>query len=92
MERRFSTAHLQSSVIPNAALLYFEPESEVDRKGLDDYIEYLDVRERVGLVLEGDLRIILVPPCDYGRTQVGYLGRSLLGFVQFAYPPQQCTS
>lgn len=86
VERRFNILHLQTFVRPDASILYFEPEEETDRSGFDDFIEYLNKRTRAGLALEGQLRFIFIPPCDYTRTQVEYQGRSLLGVVQNAYP------
>lgn len=86
VERRFNILHLQTFVRPDASILYFEPEEESDRSGFDDFIEYLNKRTRAGLALEGQLRFIFIPPCDYTRTQVEYQGRSLLGVVQHAYP------
>ncbi|PXF47044.1 hypothetical protein BWQ96_03234 [Gracilariopsis chorda] len=87
VERRFSIVHLQTFALHDAAVLYFEPESEADRHGFDEFIEYLSQRARAGLALEAERRFVLFPPCDYGRIQLGYHGRSLLGFVQYAYPP-----
>lgn len=87
VERRFNILHLQTFVLPDASILYFEPESESDKSGFDDFIEYLNKRTRAGLALEDQRRFIFIPPCDYTRTQVEYQGRSLLGVVQNAYPP-----
>lgn len=42
---------------------------------------------RAGLALEGDRRIIFIPPCDYSRNVLGYDGNGLLGIVQHSYPP-----
>lgn len=87
VERRFNILHLQTFVLPDASVLYFEPESEDDKSGFDDFIDYLNKRTRAGLALEDQRRFIFIPPCDYTRTQVEYQGRSLLGVVQNAYPP-----
>jgi hypothetical protein len=87
VERRFNILHLQTFVLPDASVLYFEPETEDDRAGFNDFIEYLTKRTRAGLALEDQRRFIFIPPCDYTRTQVGYNGLSLLGVVQNAYPP-----
>lgn len=87
VERRFNILHLQTFVLPDASVLYFEPEEESDRVGFDDFIEYLNKRTRAGLALEDQRRFIFIPPCEYTRTQVEYQGRSLLGVVQNAYPP-----
>jgi hypothetical protein len=87
VERRFNILHLQTFVLPDASVLYFEPETEDDRAGFNDFIEYLTKRTRAGLALEEQRRFIFIPPCDYTRTQVGYNGLSLLGVVQNAYPP-----
>lgn len=87
VERRFNILHLQTFVLPDASVLYFEPEQESDKPGFDDFIEYLNRRTRAGLALEDQRRFIFIPPCEYTRTQVEYTGRSLLGVVQNAYPP-----
>lgn len=87
VERRFNILHLQTFVLPDASVLYFEPEKESDRAGFNDFIEYLTKRTRAGLALEDQRRFIFIPPCDYTKTQVGYDGMSLLGVVQNAYPP-----
>lgn len=86
VERRFNILHLQTFVRPDASILYFEPEAESDRSGFVDFIEYLNKRTRAGLALEGQLRFIFIPPCDYTRNHVEYQGESLLGVVQNAYP------
>jgi hypothetical protein len=87
VERRFNILHLQTFVLPDASVLYFEPEQESDRAGFADFIEYLTKRTRAGLALEDERRFIFIPPCDYTNTHVGYGGQSLLGVVQHAYPP-----
>jgi len=87
VERRFNILHLQTFVLPDAAVLYFEPEQESDKAGFNDFIEYLNRRTRAGLALEDQRRFIFIPPCEYTRTQVEYHGSSLLGVVQNAYPP-----
>lgn len=87
VERRFNLQHLQAFVMTEASVLYFEPESEQDRGGYDDFIEYLIKRTRAGLALDDQQRFIFIPPCEYTRTHVKYEGRSLLGVVQNAYPP-----
>lgn len=87
VERRFNILHLQTFVLPDAAVLYFEPQSESDREGFNDFIEYLTRRTRAGLALEDQRRFIFIPPCEYTRSQVEYHGESLLGVVQNAYPP-----
>lgn len=87
VERRFNILHLHTFVLPEATVLYFEPEEESDRAGFDDFIEYLHKRTRAGLALEDQRRFIFIPPCPYTRDQVNYQGRSLLGVVQNAYPP-----
>lgn len=87
VERRFNILHLVTFVLPEASVLYFEPEEESDRAGFDDFIEYLHKRTRAGLALEDQKRFIFIPPCDYTRNQVDYQGKSLLGVVQNAYPP-----
>ena len=86
VERRFNILHLQTFVLPRASVLYFEPESESDKVGFDDFIEYLDKRTRAGLALQDQRRFIFIPPCDYTRSQLEYKGRSLLGVVQDVYP------
>ena len=87
VERRLNILHLQTFVLPRASVLYFEPESESDKVGFDDFIEYLDKRTRAGLALQDQRRFIFIPPCDYTRSQLEYKGRSLLGVVQDVYPP-----
>ena len=87
VERRFNIQHLQTFVLPDASVLYFEPEQECDRNGFEDFIEYLNRRTRAGLALEEQRRFIFIPPCDYTHSQVEYHGQSLLGVVQNAYPP-----
>lgn len=86
VERRFNILHLQTFVLPDAALLYFEPETGSDNAGFNDFIAYLKKDARAGLALEDQRRLILVPPCEYTRSHVGYNGLSLLGFCQTAYP------
>lgn len=87
VERRFNILHLQTFVLPEASVLYYEPEHESDRAGFEEFIEYLHKRTRAGLALEDQRRFIFIPPCDYTRNHVEYQGRSLLGVVQNAYPP-----
>jgi len=87
VERRFNILHLQTFVLPDAAVLYFEPESEKDRPGFEDFIDYLTKRTRAGLALDDQRRFIFIPPCDYSREHLDYSGTSLLGVVQLAYPP-----
>lgn len=87
VERRFNILHLQTFVLDDASVLYFEPKAESDKSGFDDFIEYLNKRTRAGLALEDQRRFIFIPPCDYTRTQIQYHGRSLLGVVQNAYHP-----
>lgn len=87
VERRFNIMHLATFVLPDASVLYFEPEKESDRHGFEEFIQYLDKRTRAGLALEDQRRFIFIPPCDYTRNQVEYHGSSLLGVVQNAYPP-----
>lgn len=87
VERRFNILHLQTFVLPEASVLYYEPENESDRAGFEEFIEYLHKRTRAGLALEDQRRFIFIPPCEYTRNQVDYQGKSLLGVVQNAYPP-----
>lgn len=87
VERRFNIMHLQTFVLPEATILYFEPEEDCDRPGFEEFIEYLHKRTRAGLALEDQRRFIFIPPCDYTRNIVNYHGKSLLGVVQIAYPP-----
>lgn len=87
VERRFNILHLQTFVLPEASVLYYEPENESDRAGFEEFIEYLHKRTRAGLALEDQRRFIFIPPCEYTRNHVDYQGRSLLGVVQTAYPP-----
>lgn len=86
VERRFNTAHLPAFVVPEAAILYFEPETEADRPGFDQFIDYLAKRTRAGLACQEDRRFIFVPPCEFS-TQINYDGQSLLGVVQTNMPP-----
>jgi len=89
VERRFNIHHLKNFVMPNASVLYFEPETESDSLGFHDFIDYLTKRTRAGLALEEhppQRRFIFIPPCEYSR-ELGYYGQSLLGVVQVAYPP-----
>lgn len=65
VERRFNILHLQQFVLPNASVLYFEPESESDREGFDDFIDYLNRRTRAGLALDDPRRFIFIPVCVY---------------------------
>eukprot|EP00871_Galdieria_phlegrea_P001025 jgi/Galph1/1923/GphlegSOOS_G594.1 len=87
VERRFNIAHLENFVLPDAARFYFEPETKEDEEGYYAFIEYLLHRNRAGLALEGDRRIIFIPPCDYSRNVLHYTGMGLLGIVQRSYPP-----
>lgn len=87
VERRFNILHLQTFIMNDASILYFEPEKEADVSGFEDFIDYLIKRTRAGLALEDQQRFIFIPPCDYTRNTVGYQGKSLLGVVQNAYPP-----
>jgi len=86
VERRFNINHLQTFVLPEASVLYFEPATDADRAGYEEFIAYLLRRTRAGLALEDQRRFIFIPPCAYSR-QLNYLGPSLLGVVQIAYPP-----
>jgi len=86
VERRFNVAHLQTFVLPNASVLYFEPETPEDRPGYEEFIEYLLRRTRAGLALEDQRRFIFVPPCSYSR-HLSYDGAALLCVVQISYPP-----
>eukprot|EP00179_Madagascaria_erythrocladioides_P004241 CAMPEP_0198328532 /NCGR_PEP_ID=MMETSP1450-20131203/15542_1 /TAXON_ID=753684 ORGANISM="Madagascaria erythrocladiodes, Strain CCMP3234" /NCGR_SAMPLE_ID=MMETSP1450 /ASSEMBLY_ACC=CAM_ASM_001115 /LENGTH=475 /DNA_ID=CAMNT_0044032675 /DNA_START=196 /DNA_END=1623 /DNA_ORIENTATION=- len=86
VERRFNIAHLATFVLPDASILYFEPETEKDRTGFEDFITYLTNRTRAGLALESERRYIFIPPCEFSR-QMGYEGPSLLGVVQEAHVP-----
>lgn len=89
VERRFNIHHLKNFVVPNASVLYFEPETDADAAGFHDFIEYLIKRTRAGLALEEQppqRRFIFIPPCEFS-TELGYAGPSLLGVVQVAYPP-----
>ncbi|CAN8075745.1 unnamed protein product [Agarophyton chilense] len=87
VERRFNIVHLRTFILNDASILYYEPESEEDRHGFNEFIEYLNKRTRAGLALEEQRRFIFIPPCDYTRTHVDYHGHSLLGVVQNAYNP-----
>ncbi|KAK4526457.1 hypothetical protein GAYE_SCF24G4373 [Galdieria yellowstonensis] len=87
VERRFNVSHLENFVLQDAARVYFEPETEMDSDGYYAFIDYLVHRNRAGLALEGDRRIIFIPPCDYSRNVLGYDGNGLLGIVQHSYPP-----
>eukprot|EP00170_Pyropia_yezoensis_P008262 contig_34481_g8289 len=86
VERRFNLLHLDKFVVPEASLLYFEPESDADAPGFYDFIEYLLKRSRAGLALDELRRFIFVPPCEFA-TERRYTGPSLLGVVQDAFPP-----
>jgi len=86
VERRFNIQHLESFVVPDASLLYFEPQAEADVDGFTEFIEYLTKRSRAGLALDDNRRFIFVPPCAFARNR-NYTGESLLGVVQDAYPP-----
>lgn len=46
VERRFNLRHLNQFVVANASILYFEPETERDRKGFESFIDYLVERTR----------------------------------------------
>lgn len=87
VERRFNISHLQTFVLPEATVLYYEPEEDRDRAGYDEFIEYLHHRTRAGLALVDQKRYIFIPPCSYSRQNVSYHGYGLLGVVQHAYPP-----
>lgn len=87
VKRRFNHLQLQTFVLPNAPLLYFEPEKEGDRLGFNDFIDFLANRSRAGLATEDGRRYIFIPPCEYTRNHVGYSGISMLGVIQNVYPP-----
>lgn len=87
MERRFRLAHLNTFILPNAALMYLEPQNDEDQPAFEEFTQYLQRIARAGLAMQGDRRFILLPPCEYTKTEVGYTGESLLGIVQYAYPP-----
>ncbi|GJQ14603.1 hypothetical protein GpartN1_g6394.t1 [Galdieria partita] len=87
VERRFNISHLETFVLPDAARFYFEPESREDEEGYFAFIEYLLHRNRAGLALEGERRIIFIPPCDYSSNYLQYTGKGLVGIVQRSYPP-----
>ncbi|EME31106.1 F-box family [Galdieria sulphuraria] len=87
VERRFNVSHLENFVLQDSARVYFEPETEMDSDGYNAFIDYLIQRNRAGLALEGDRRIIFIPPCEYSRNVLGYNGNGLLGIVQHSYPP-----
>lgn len=86
VERRFSLTYLDTFVVPGAALFYLEPEVESDREEFNGLINYLTERSRAGLVIYGYKRVIVIPPCEYARTQLGYHGSSLVAVVQYKYP------
>lgn len=77
---------LETLVLPDASLLYFEPESESDKVCFDKFIEYFSKASRAGLALDDQRRFIFILPCHYARTQLEYQGRSLLRFVQDVLP------
>mmetsp|Transcript_24059 Transcript_24059/g.94781 ORF Transcript_24059/g.94781 Transcript_24059/m.94781 type:complete len:109 (+) Transcript_24059:1482-1808(+) len=84
VERRFALMHLTLAMLPiNSPLLYFEPETDGDKEGLEGFIQYLIRRDRAGLALEQHRRYIFIPPCDYSRDR-RYEGKSLLGGVQLS--------
>lgn len=87
VERRFNISHLDAFVLPEAAIFYFEPEKKEDEEGYQGFIDYLIQRNRAGLALDDDRRIIFIPPCEYSQTTLRYGGSALLGVVQHAYPP-----
>ncbi|GJD08717.1 hypothetical protein Gasu2_30050 [Galdieria sulphuraria] len=87
VERRFNISHLETFVLPDAARFYFEPETREDEEGYFAFIEYLLHRNRAGLALEGERRIIFIPPCDYSSHYLQYSGKGLVGIVQRSYPP-----
>lgn len=86
---RFVSSKLNTFVLPDAADFYFETETENERNGLNQFIEYLTIRERSGLAFEGQgqRRYIFVQPCEFTRRYINYQGNGLLGIVQNAYPP-----
>lgn len=45
------------------------------------------ILDRAGLALEGERRIIFIPPCDYSSRYLQYTGKGLVGIVQRSYPP-----
>eukprot|EP00871_Galdieria_phlegrea_P002225 jgi/Galph1/3002/GphlegSOOS_G1679.1 len=87
VERRFSVSNLENFILQESAKIYFEPETEVDEDGYHAFIDYLIQRNRAGLAIEGDRRIIFIPPCDYTRNTFGYDGAGMVGIVQRSYPP-----
>uniref|UniRef100_A0A7S0ZH25 F-box domain-containing protein n=1 Tax=Timspurckia oligopyrenoides TaxID=708627 RepID=A0A7S0ZH25_9RHOD len=87
VERRFNILHLENFILPEASVLYYEPESESDRNGFEEFIQYLTNRTRAGLALDDQRRFIFIPPCEYSKTHLGYSGNALLGVIQVAFPP-----
>uniref|UniRef100_A0A7S1TLN4 F-box domain-containing protein n=1 Tax=Erythrolobus australicus TaxID=1077150 RepID=A0A7S1TLN4_9RHOD len=87
VERRFNVLHLETFVLPESAVLYYEPATIADEAGFEEFIEYLTKRTRAGLALDEQRRFIFIPPCEYASANLDYDGSALLGIVQTAYPP-----
>eukprot|EP00186_Timspurckia_oligopyrenoides_P001634 CAMPEP_0182449022 /NCGR_PEP_ID=MMETSP1172-20130603/31361_1 /TAXON_ID=708627 /ORGANISM="Timspurckia oligopyrenoides, Strain CCMP3278" /LENGTH=362 /DNA_ID=CAMNT_0024646109 /DNA_START=107 /DNA_END=1195 /DNA_ORIENTATION=- len=85
VERRFNVLHLESFVVPESSILYFEPEDQVDKEALQEFIAYLSGRNRAGLALDERHRFMVLPPCEYSKDQLEYYGNAMLGVVQDVY-------
>eukprot|EP00188_Purpureofilum_apyrenoidigerum_P001844 Plantae.Rhodophyta-Purpureofilum_apyrenoidigerum.ctg20642.p1 GENE.Plantae.Rhodophyta-Purpureofilum_apyrenoidigerum.ctg20642~~Plantae.Rhodophyta-Purpureofilum_apyrenoidigerum.ctg20642.p1 ORF type:complete len:350 (-),score=57.51 Plantae.Rhodophyta-Purpureofilum_apyrenoidigerum.ctg20642:394-1443(-) len=83
VERRFQWDFLSTVITTELPILYFEPETDRDRPGFENFIQYLIDRQRAGLAEEDNnsRRFIFIPPCPYTRER-SYEGDSLLGVVQ----------
>lgn len=79
ISRHINIHSLQTFARHRKALLYFEPEREIG--WFFDFIDCLRSHARAGLVQGNGHRIILVPPSEYTRRQLGYQGSGLLGIV-----------
>eukprot|EP00736_Rhodelphis_marinus_P009527 Rmarinus@m.4507 len=87
VERRFNVDYLDTFILPDPCLLYFEPATPEDEAEYYGFISYLKSKHRAGLALEEDSRIIFIPPCSYAERQFGYRGSRLLGVMQIHFPP-----
>lgn len=75
--KRLKTSILQNFVVNSPTLLYVEPESGHDSGILEQYVEYLKNKSRVGAVSHVNGYDLYIPPCDYLK-KLCYHGPSMI--------------